>query len=125
MSISRHGGSDLFDITFCHPLTPTRIRDSVQNPLSILKAAWSAKFAGYASVLATYGTTVHLILVPISTLGEWHPDTYGAMGSVVSSIASRALCCLSAARSILFQRHAALLVKNNAECLMSGFISGI
>ena len=124
-AISSHGGSDLFDITFCHPLTPARIRDSVQNPLSILKAAWSAKSARQASVLETYVTTVHLSPVPISTLGGWHPDSYREMGSVVSSIASRALSCLSAARSILFQRHAALLVKNNAECLMSGLISGM
>ena len=107
-AISSHGGSDLFDITFCHPLTPARIRDSVQNPLGILKAAWSAKFAKYASVLETYGTTVHLIPVPISTIGGWHPGSYRAMRSVISSIASRALSCLSAARSILFQRHAAL-----------------
>ena len=66
-AISSHGGSDLFDITLCHPLTPARIRDSVQNPLNILKAAWSAKFARYASVLEAYGPKVHLIPVPIST----------------------------------------------------------
>ena len=73
-AISFHGGSDLFDITFCHPLTPARIRDSVKNPLSILKTAWSAKLARRAIVLETYGTTVHLIPEPISTLGGWHPD---------------------------------------------------
>ena len=50
---SCHGGSDLFDISFCHPLTPARIRDSMQNPLSILKAAWSAKFSRYAGALET------------------------------------------------------------------------
>ena len=120
-AISSHGGSDLFGITFCHPLTPAKIRDSVQNPLSILKAAWSTNFSKYSSVLETDGTTVHLIPVPISILGGWHPDSYGAIGSVVSAIASRALSSLYAARSILFQRHAALLVKNNAECPMSGF----
>ena len=37
-AISSNGDSELFDISFCHPLTPARIRDSVQNPLSILKA---------------------------------------------------------------------------------------
>ena len=36
-----------------------------------------------------------------------------------------ALSSLNAARSFLFQCRAALLVKNNAECLMPGFISGI
>ena len=124
-AISNPGGSDLFDITFCHPLTRARIRYSVQNPLSIQKAVWSAKFSRYAGVLETYGTTVHLIPVPISTLGGWHPDSYRAIGSVVSAIASRALSSLNATRSILFQPHAALLAKNNAECLLSGFISGI
>ena len=43
-AISSHGGSDLFDITFCHPLTPARIRDSVQTPLRILKAVFSEFF---------------------------------------------------------------------------------
>ena len=79
-AISSHGGSDLLDITFCHPLTPARIRDSVQNPLIILNAAWSAKVSRCASVLEIYGTTVHLIAVPISTLGGWHPESYRAMG---------------------------------------------
>ena len=94
--------------------TPARIQDSVQNPLSILKAAWSAKSSRHASVLETDGTAVHLIPVPISTLGGWHPDSYRAIGSVGSAIASRALSSLSAARSILSQRHTALLVKKNA-----------
>ena len=124
-AITSHGGSHLLDITFCHPRTLARIRDSVQNLLSILKAAWSAKLSWYASVLKTYGTAVHLIPVPISTLGGWHPDSYRAMGLVVSSIASTALSCLTAARCILFRRPAASPVKNNAECLMSGIISGI
>ena len=61
-AISSHGGPDLFDITFCHPLAPARMRDSVQKSLSMLKSSWSAKFSRYASVLEKYGTAVHLIL---------------------------------------------------------------
>ena len=101
-AIGSYGGFELPDITFCHPLTPARIRGSVQNPLGIVKAAWSAQFSMYAGVLETYGTAVHLIPVPISTLGGWHPDSYRAIGSVVSAIASRVLSSLSAARSSLF-----------------------
>ena len=74
-TISIHGGSDLFDITLCHPLTLARIRDSVQYPLSTLKAAWPARFSRYASVLGTDGTTVNLIPVPFSNFGGWHPDS--------------------------------------------------
>ena len=54
-AISSHRGSGFFDITFCHPFIPARIWDSVQNPPSILKAAWSAKFARYASILEACG----------------------------------------------------------------------
>ena len=68
----------------------------------------------YASVLEIYRTTAHVTPFPVSTLGVWDPDSYRAMGSVVSLIASRALSCLRAARSGLFQRRAAFLVKNNA-----------
>ena len=117
---SSHGGSDLFDFTLCHPLTPAWFLDSVKNPLSIMKAAWSAKFAGYASVLETYGTTVHLILLPISTSGGWHPDFYRAIGSVVSAVASGALSCLSAARSILFQRHAVVSLRTMRSVICQG-----
>ena len=95
------------------------------TPLRILKAAWSEKFSRYLSVLETYGTKLHLIPAPVSSLGGYQPDSYRAIGSVITTTASRALSSLRAARIILFQRHAALLVKNNAECLMSGFISGI
>ena len=100
----------------------------MHNPLGILKAARSAKFSRYAGVLEIYGTTARLMHVPISTLGGWRPEFYRAKSSVVSSIALRALSCFSAARSILFQRQAAMLVMlvtNNAECFMSGLISGI
>ena len=43
-----------------------------------------------------------------------------ALCSVATTIAARGM-----SKSILFQRHAALLVTNNALCLMSGLVSGI
>ena len=63
--------------------------------------------------------------VPISTLGGWHPDAHRALCSVATTIAARGMSTFSAAKSILFQRHAAFLVTNNALCLMSGLLSGI
>ena len=42
-ALGRRGGTDLFDVTICHPLCQARIRDSVRNPLNILKAAWAGK----------------------------------------------------------------------------------
>ena len=57
----------------------------------------------------------------ISTLGGGHPDVHRAMGTIEVNIASRTLSSLHYARATLFQRHAALLVANNAVCLMSGF----
>ena len=71
------------------------------------------------------GRTVQLLPVPISTLGGWHPDAHHALCSVATTIAARGMSTFSSAESILFQRHAALLVKNNAFCLMSGLVSGI
>ena len=41
-ALGRTGGTDLFDVPICHPLSQARIRDAVQNPLNILKAAWAA-----------------------------------------------------------------------------------
>ena len=76
----RTGGTDLFNVTICHP---------------------------------------------ISTLGGWHPDAHRALCSVATAIAAREMSTFSSAKSILFPRHAALLVTNNALRLMSGKVSGI
>ena len=124
-ALGRSGGTELFDVTICHPLSQARIRDVVENPLNLLKAAWTAKVSRYASMLQAAGTGFNLLLVSLSTLGGSHPDAHMALSSVASTIAARGLSTFSCSRSILFQRHAALLVTNNALCLMSGLLSDI
>ena len=42
-ALGRSGGAELFDVTICHPLSLARIRDVVENPLNLLKAAWTVK----------------------------------------------------------------------------------
>ena len=121
----RSGGTELFDVTICHPLSQARIRGAVEYPLNLLKAAWTAKVSRYASMLQAAGTGFNLLPVPLSTLGGWHPDAHKALCSVASTIAARGLSTFSRARSILFQRHAALLVTNNALRLISGLLSDI
>ena len=100
-------------------------RDVVENPLNLLKAAWTAKVSRYASMPQAAGTGFNLPPVPLSTLGGWHPDARKALCSVATTIAARGLSTFSRARSILFQRHAALLATNNALCLMSGLLPDI
>ena len=124
-ALGRSGGTELFDVTICHPLSQTRIRDVVENPLNLLKAAWTAKVSRYASMLQAAGTGFNLLSVPLSTLAGWHPNAQKALCSVASTIAARGLSTFPRARSILFQRHAALLVTNNALRLMSGLLSDI
>ena len=36
-ALSSHGGSDMFDITICHPLPPAQIRDGMENALVVRK----------------------------------------------------------------------------------------
>ena len=124
-ALGRSGGPEFFDVTICHPLGPARIRDVVENPLNLLKATWAAEVSRYASMLQAAGTRFNLPPVPLSTLGSWHPDAHKALCSVASTIAARRLSTISRSRSILFQRHAALLVTKNALCLMSGLLSDI
>ena len=38
-ALGRSGGTELFDVTICHPLSRARIRDLTENPLNLLKAA--------------------------------------------------------------------------------------
>ena len=124
-ALGRTGGTDLFDVTICHPLSQARIRDAVQNPLNILKAVWAGKVSRYAAMVHEAGRSVQLLPVPISALGGWHPDAHRALCSVATTIPARVMSTFSSAKSILFQRHAALLVTNIALCLMSGLVSGI
>ena len=91
------------------------------NALSFLKKAWHGKVRRFGRVLHESSTSVKLFPVPPSSLERWHPDSHRAMGSVAVNIDSRALSSAHYARSTMFQRHAALLVASNAECLISGF----
>ena len=54
-ALGRTGGTDLFDVTICHPLSQARIRDAVQNSLNILKAAWAGKVSRYAAMVLASG----------------------------------------------------------------------
>ena len=119
--LGSHGGSDMFDITICHPLSPPRIRDGLENPLTPLKNSWDEKIRRIRRVLHASATAPNLFPMPISTLGGWHPDAHHAMGTIAVNIASRTLSSLHHASLTLFQRYAALLVANNSVCLISGF----
>ena len=55
LALGRTGGTDLFDATICHALSQVRIRDAVQNPLNILKAAWAGKVSRYAAMVHEAG----------------------------------------------------------------------
>ena len=92
-------------------------------PLNILKAAWAGKVSRYSGMVHEAGRSVQLLPVPISTLGGWHPDAHRALCSVARAIAARGMSTFNSAKGILFQRHAALLVTNNALYLMSGLVS--
>ena len=106
----RSGGTELFDVAVCHPLSQPRIRDVVQNPLNLLKAACTSKVSKYAGVLQAAVTGFNLLPVLVSTLGGWHPDAIQTLCPVATTTVTRGLSTFSWSRSILFQRHAALLV---------------
>ena len=111
----------MFYITICHPLSPARIRDGLENPLNLLKNAWDEKIRRFRRVLHASATAAKLFPMPISTLGGWHPDAHRAMGAIAVNIAPRTLSSLHYARATVFQRHAAILGANNVVCLMPGF----
>ena len=104
----------MFDITICHPLSPARIRGGLENQLTLLKNAWDEK-------IRRFQRAANLFPMPISTLGDWHPDAHCAMGTIAVNSAYRTLSSLYYARATLFRRHDALLVAKNAVCLMSSF----
>ena len=81
----------MFNITFCHPLSPARVRDGMENALNLLNKAWDEKITRFGRVLHESATALKPFPMPLSTLGSWHPDSHRAMRSVAVKIASRTL----------------------------------
>ena len=88
-ALGSHSGPDMFDITFCYPLSPVRVRDDMENAPNLLKKAWDEKIRRFSRVLHESATAVKLFSMPQSTLGGWHPDSHRAMRSIAVNIASR------------------------------------
>ena len=78
-ALCRTGGTDLFDVAICHPLSQNRVRDALDKPLGMLKAAGNAKVSQYARMMPAGETKTHLLPVPSSTLGWWHSDSHRAL----------------------------------------------
>ena len=70
------GGTDLFDVTICQFLSQARVRDTLDNQLGMLKAAWTAKVSRYERMMQTAGTNIHLLPVPQAALGGWPSDSH-------------------------------------------------
>ena len=121
-ALGRSGGTELFDVTICHPLSQARIRDAAAQSVEGGMDCQSFKIRQRAP---SGRTRVQPATCSLLTIGGWHPDAHEALCSVANAIAARGLSTFSRARSILFQRHAALLVTNNALCLMLGLSSDI
>ena len=111
----------MFNITFCHPLSPAGVRDGMESTPNLLKKAWDEKIRKFGRILHESATAVKLLPMPLSSLGGWHPDSHRAIWSIAVNIASRTVNSLEYASQTLFQRHAAVLVVNNAVCLISCF----
>ena len=76
-AFGRTGGTDLFVVTICHPLSKARFRAAVRNPLNILKAAWDEKVSRYARMVHEAERSVQLLA--LSMHGGWHPDAHRAL----------------------------------------------
>ena len=120
-ALGSHGGSNMFDITFCDPLSPARVREGMENAKNLLMKAWDENMRRFDRVLHESATAVKLFPMPLSTLGGWPPDSHRAMRSIIVNIASRTLNSLEYGSQTLFRRHVALLVANNAVRLISCF----
>ena len=77
----------MFDIGFCHPRSPARVRDGMENAMNLLKKAWDEKIRRFGRILHESATAVKLFPMPLSTRGGWHPDSYRATRSIAVNIA--------------------------------------
>ena len=68
-ALGSRGGPDAFDITFCHPPSPARVRDGMENAKNLLKKAWDEKKRRFGRVLHESDTAVKLLPMLLSTPG--------------------------------------------------------
>ena len=79
-ALGSHRGSDMFDTTICHPLSPARIRDGLENPLTLVKNAWGEMIRRFRRVLRASATVAKPFPMPIFTIRGWHPHAHRAVG---------------------------------------------
>ena len=68
-ALGSHGRSDMIGITICHPLSPARVRDGLENAMNLLTKAWDEAIRRFGRVLHESATAVKLLPTPLSTLG--------------------------------------------------------
>ena len=66
----------MFHITICHPLSPNRIHDGMEDALDFLKKEWDENIRRFRRVHQESAASVKLFPVPLSSLGGWHPDSH-------------------------------------------------
>lgn len=91
--------------------------------LPVLNAAWAAKVTRFRAFISQAGRGHSPRPVPIPSFGGWHLEEHRAVLSIASGIASHCDGRVDRARSILFQRHAAVLATNNSSRLLSGCVA--
>lgn len=112
----------MHDVTISHLSSDGRLANAQRepNPLPLLNAAWAPKASRFLSFMQQVGPRHSLLSVTIPTLEGWYTEAHRAIPSIKSGIASQAMVEFSRARSILSQRHAALLVTSNGAQFLSG-----
>ena len=65
----------MFDINISNPLWPARIRDGMDNALSLFKKAWNEKVRWLERVPHESATSVKLFPMPLSSHGGCYPDS--------------------------------------------------
>ena len=120
-----NGGTDYYDVVFIHPITPSRMPAVTKNPTWPLTEARGRKIRHYADFMQAQGPSAQLVPVPLSTLGGWHPEAYSFVSRLAETIAAKNTVPVPYARYTMFSRYAANLVRNNAVCLLDGFVTEV
>lgn len=112
---AKTGETYLFDVNICHALSQAHVSDAPHNPWGMLEADWTAKVSRYA-IRVQADRKKHVFItstaVYVTYIGGWHPDSYGALCSVLTAIAARGFPYFSCATSILFRRYPACICCN-------------
>ena len=111
-------GKDVaFDVTVSSPFSPSYVEKSAKDDSFTLNISFDGKHRKHGDRCRS--KNVVFCLLPVQTLGSWHPEASAELKRIGDAIAKRSPNDNNSAVRHFFQRLAILLQRGNAHLILS------